>query len=99
VDRSDALEVVAEKGTALIDVAHHDTVFWQTDGSVSRDPILDPSSLSRVSLALRYEVEDFVRCIRGERDAPETSLEDAVHGVEVIEAMIQSAVDAIPVVI
>jgi predicted dehydrogenase len=97
VGRGDLLELVAEHGTAHIDVAHHGTTFWQEDGAVSNDPIYDPNSLSAVSLALRGEVEDFVACVRGERDGPIVSLADAVHGVEIADAMVRSAAQGAPV--
>jgi predicted dehydrogenase len=97
VFRSDALELVAERGTAHVDIAASGTRFWDAAGSETRDPILDPSSLNTVSLAIRAEVEDFVACVRGDRLAPEASLADAVHGVEIVDAMIRSAELGAPV--
>lgn len=91
VGRGDLVELVAEHGTAHIDVANHGTTFWQEDGVVSADPIYDANSLSAVSLALRGQLEDFVACVRGERAAPEVSVADAVHGVEIADAMVRSA--------
>ena len=97
VDRSDAFELIAERGTAHVDIANNGTVFWQETGRASRDPILDPSSLSPVSLAVRAEVEDFIACVRGERSAPVSSLADALHGVEIVDALIRSAEHGTPV--
>jgi predicted dehydrogenase len=97
VERNDVLELIADRGTALVDIGRYGVTFLQEDGIVMPDPILDPNSLNPTSLAVRAEVEDFVRCIRDERESPETSLADAVHAVEIIEAMIRSAQTKAPV--
>lgn len=97
VERGDALQVVTDGGIAQIDVAHHGTVFWQDNGRIGRDPILDPGSLSVASIPVRGEVEAFIRYVRGDTDGAEFSLADAVHAVEVVDAMIRSARSGMPV--
>ena len=89
--RGDALELITERGMAHIDIADPGIVFWEEAGQTSRDPIFDPNSLNGSSLSVRSEVEEFLRCIRGEVDTPEMSLADAVHGVEVVDAMVRAA--------
>ncbi len=96
-ERGDQLELIAEAGIAKIDVSDPGIVFWQSDGRASRDPILDPNSASPISLSMRAEVEDFVRVVGGDTSRCEASLADAVHAVEVVTAMVQSAETGSPV--
>jgi UDP-N-acetylglucosamine 3-dehydrogenase len=91
IERGDQLELIAEGGIAKIDVSDPGIVFWQPDGRASRDPILDPNSITSISLAYRSEVEDFVRVVGGDTSRCQASLPDAVHAVEVVAAMVRSA--------
>jgi predicted dehydrogenase len=91
IPRNDALELITEKGTALIDIADPGIVFWQEEGRHNSDPIFGPNSLSPVSLSVRAQAEEFLGCIRGTRVVAEASLTDAVHVVEIVDAMIRSA--------
>jgi len=93
----DLCEVIAEHGTAHVNIANPGISFWDSAGQTSPDPVYGTSSLDVVPLAVHREVEDFVECLRGARDVPQVSLEDAVHGIEVIDAMIRSADLRIPV--
>ena len=93
----DICEVIAERGTAHVNIADPGISFWDSDGQASPDPIYGTSSLDVVPLAVHREVQDFVECVRGVRDDPQVSLEDAVHGIEVIGAMIRSAEQGTPV--
>jgi len=97
IERGDQFELITERGIAKIDISHHGTVFWQLDGHVCRDPILDPNSITPISLAYRSEVEDFVRVARGDTSRSEASIDDAVHAVEVVTAMVESANTGKPV--
>jgi predicted dehydrogenase len=97
VDRGDAFQLITEDGIAHIDLAHNGTVFWQGNDRVSRDPLLDPTSLSVTSLALRSQVEAFIQFVQGDTDGVEFSLADAVHVVEVADAMTRSARSGMPV--
>lgn len=91
VNRGDAFQVIAEGGIAQIDLAHTGTIFWQNDGRVARDAFLDPNSLSVSSFSVRGEVEAFIRCVQGDTVDTDFSLADAVHVVEVVDAMTRSA--------
>ena len=96
IDRGDVVEVIAERGAAHIDIADHGTSFWTEAGRTSPDPVYGPSSLHPSSLAIRHEVEAFLAAVRDGRPL-EVSLEDAVHGVEIVDAMIRSAELCAPV--
>jgi predicted dehydrogenase len=91
VDRDDIVEVVGNAGTARIDVIDPGITFLDENGRYSKDPIYDQTSLNAVSLALSFELDEFIATVRGDCAAPAFSLADAVHGVEVIEAMVASA--------
>jgi predicted dehydrogenase len=93
----DLCEVIAENGTAHVNIANPGITFWDEAGQTSPDPVYGTSSLDVVPLAVHREVEDFVECLRGIRAAPQVSLHDAVHGIEVIDAMIRSAEKRLPV--
>jgi predicted dehydrogenase len=97
IERGDEFQLIAERGMALLDISHNGTSFWQEDGYLRRDPILDPSSAHHVSLAERGEAEDFLRLVAGDRSRSEASLADAVHAVEVVTAMKESAASRQPV--
>lgn len=97
VDRDDVVEVVGRAGTARVDVIDPGLTFLDRSGRYSRDPIYDPSSLSDVSLAVTLELAEFISAVRGDCPKPAFSLADAVHGVEVISAMLMSAETGEPV--
>ncbi len=96
VEFSDLCEVIAERGTAHLDISRPGLSFWDARGQTSPDSIYGATP-AHVPLAVRAEVEDFIECIRGRRPEPQASLDDAVHGVEAIDAMIRSATMAEPV--
>jgi predicted dehydrogenase len=96
-ERGDEFQLIAEQGMALLDISHNGTSFWQADGYLRRDPILDANSVNHVSIAERGEAEDFVRIATGDWSRSEASLDDAVHAVEVVTAMKASAASGMPV--
>lgn len=98
LDRDDVAEIVGKHGTARIDISAPGIVFADRSGRYSQDPIYDASSLSGVSLSLAFELQEFVAAVAGREDTV-FSLPDALHGVEVIEAMIASAESGEPVAV
>jgi predicted dehydrogenase len=97
IERGDSFQLIAERGMAHLDISHNGTSFWQDDGYLRRDPILDANSVNPISLAMRSEAEDFARIVRGDWSRSEASLTDAVHTVEVVAAMVASAESGAPV--
>lgn len=95
VEFADLCEVIAEGGSAHLDISNPGLSFWDSEGQTRPDPIYGGTP-GDVPLAVKAELEDFVECVSGRRLLPRASLDDAVHGVEVIDAMIQSARSAEP---
>jgi UDP-N-acetylglucosamine 3-dehydrogenase len=91
VARGDALELYTENEVVHLDIVDNGIEFWQVDGRVRGDPILDGNSLSSTSLAIRNEINHFVDCIRNGKASTVVPLEQALHGIEVAHAIVESA--------
>lgn len=96
VVKADLVEVIGEDGTAHVDVARELTTYWDERGVTERHfPVAVTAQSPYVSIDA--EIADFVACIVSGRPSDTASLSDAVHAVEVVDAIIRSARTGRPV--
>lgn len=91
IDMNDALEVVCEHGTALFDNHTSGLQLWSAEGRRSADNTVHSVIDRAASGALREQYAYLSRCIREGRQPERLSFADAVHGVQVAEAIVKSA--------
>lgn len=96
VPKDDVLEVVGSDGTAHLDVARGTLTYW--DGRGVTETMLGATSAPGF-VAIDAEIRQFVAAISSGEPPETASLADAVHVVEVVDAMIRSAAAAAPVLL
>lgn len=96
VMKGDVVEIIGDAGTAHVDVNRGLTSFWDARGVTDLDrPLL--TTASRPFVSIDTEIADFVDCALQGRPSQWASLDDALHVVEVVDAMIRSAGSGQPV--
>lgn len=91
VPMGDVLEVVGSAGSLIIDVAHNGYELWDNNGRHNSDFFIHQTLASKVRGALRDELGYFCDCVRNGQAPDYIPFADAVHGLEVANAITQSA--------
>jgi predicted dehydrogenase len=85
------LVVVGRGQTAQIRYLDSPLQIWGASGTLAPDTHLWPEQQSRVEGALRSELADFVSCVRRGQASRVANLEQAVQGLQLAEAIVESA--------
>jgi predicted dehydrogenase len=85
------LEVVGTHMFSRISLLSSDFVIWTDKGTVNPEVVLWPEVNGRVGGALRTELEHFIECVQQGRASDIVSVEDAVYGMKVADAIVESA--------
>ncbi|MGJ0205175.1 Gfo/Idh/MocA family oxidoreductase [Leucobacter sp. gxy201] len=86
-----SLEVVGTTGTGHVQVYESGLEIWGEDASSAPNSALWPEIHGAIGGALRDELANFLDRISGRSAAEIVSLPDAVHGLEILEAIVESA--------
>ncbi|MDQ2682874.1 MAG: Gfo/Idh/MocA family oxidoreductase [Chloroflexota bacterium] len=92
-------ELIGTEQTARYRLLDSGMSIASTNGPISPEVGLWPEVYGTVGGALRLEDEHFIACVRTGSPSPVASLEDALHGLEVAEAIVRSATDSREVVL
>lgn len=87
---ADAIEVVGERGTAHFETSNSGLQVWNEEGRSSPDTNLHYRMLGQSVGALREQLLYICRCLADGRSPDYISFDDAVHGVEVADAVVKS---------
>ena len=91
VERPDHTEIIGSRATVQIDGAASGYNIWGEDGYASRDLLVHEMRAGRAVGALREELEYFCDCVRTGTAPDYVPFSDAIHGLEIIEAVMCSA--------
>ncbi|NOX60700.1 MAG: Gfo/Idh/MocA family oxidoreductase [Chloroflexi bacterium] len=86
-----SLEIVGAKATAKLDFLNSGFSIWTDEGVAHPELSAWPRVMGSIQGALRMEIADFVQCVRENRPSKIASLDDAVSGLAIVEAIQQSA--------
>ncbi len=84
-------EIVGTKETARYRLLDSGVSIASTSGMVSPEVALWPEVYGAIGGALRLEDEHFIQCVRSGQPSPIASLDDALHGLQIAEAIVHSA--------
>jgi myo-inositol 2-dehydrogenase / D-chiro-inositol 1-dehydrogenase len=85
------LEIIGEHRTARLKLLESGLEIWADDVPRHPEVALWPEINGRIGGALRAEDAYFIEAVRAGSHAGITSVEDAVHGLQIAEAIIESA--------
>ena len=85
------LVVVGRGQTAQIRYLDSPLQIWGASGTLAPDTHLWPEQQGRVEGALRSELADFASCVRSGQASRVANLEQAVQGLQLAEAIVESA--------
>ena len=88
---NDAMQVTGTRGIANIDFIHSGLSIWKETGYNLPDASHEPRVRGEMFGALHHELEYFTRCVLENRPPNVVSLDDALHGLEVALAIVESA--------
>lgn len=89
---ADQTEVIGEKATAHFETSHSGLHLWKDEqGRTTPDLHIHYTQAGKVYGALKNQLEYMVDCIRKGIAPVQISFADAVHGIEVAQAIVQSA--------
>ena len=95
VDMADVAEVIGERGVLHVQTGDGGFAWWSSDektrGCYSPDLSIHHRVAGRMTGVLREELGYLCDCIQAGRAPEYVSFSDAVHGVEVSCAIVQSA--------
>lgn len=91
IGTNDAMQVTGTRGIANIDFVNAGLSIWRETGYLAPDISHEPRVRGEMFGALKEELAYFTRCILEHRPPDVVSLDDAVHGLEIALAIIQSA--------
>jgi len=87
----DAMQVVGERGSARIDFVHAGLSLWRENGYLAPDVSYEPRVRGAVFGALKEELAYFATCVLQQQPPRVVTAEEAVEGLRVALAIIQSA--------
>lgn len=91
IGTNDAMQVTGTQGIAHIDFVNTGLSVWRETGYIVPDISHEPRVRGEMFGALKEELAYFARCVMEKRAPDVVSLDDAVHGLEVALAIIESA--------
>lgn len=91
IGTNDAMQVTGTRGIAQIDFVNTGLSLWREDGYLVPDISHEPRVRGELFGALNQELAYFTRCVYEHRAPDVVSLDDALHGLQVALAIIQSA--------
>ncbi|WP_409344109.1 Gfo/Idh/MocA family protein [Paenibacillus sp. MBLB4367] len=87
---ADSIEVIGDKGTAHFETSLSGLQIWNASGRQSPDTNIHAKLLNQTVGSLREQVMYICRCLAEGTVPDHLSFEDAVHGVAVADAIVQS---------
>lgn len=94
---ADAVEVIGSEGKAYFDTEHAGLQVWEDTGRSSEEFDIHALVNGNAVGALRNEIDYICRCIGNGTEPSHVSFEDAVHGIAVANAIVQSAEQGIEI--
>ena len=91
IGTNDAMQVTGTRGIANIDFVNTGLSFWRENGYIVPDISHEPRVRGEMFGALKEELAYFTRCVLEHRAPDVVSLDDALHGLEIALAIIESA--------
>lgn len=88
---ADSAEVIGEQGTAYLDTREAGVQIWNGTGRQTPDLSVHREINGLRFGALREQMNYICQCIAGGEEPGYVSFSDAIHGLEVAEAIVQSA--------
>lgn len=84
-------ELIGSKQTARYRLLDSGVSIAAGTGQINPEVALWPDVYGAIGGALRLEDEHFIQCVRSGQRSPIASLDDALHGLEIAEAIVRSA--------
>ena len=94
---ADSVEVLGSEGKAYFDTEHAGLQVWEEAGRISEEFDIHALVNGNAVGALRNEIDYICRCIGNGTEPSQVSFEDAVHGIEVANAIVKSAEQGIEI--
>lgn len=91
IGTNDAMQVTGTRGIANIDFVNAGLSLWRETGYLAPDISHEPRVRGELFGALKEELAYFTRCVLENRPPELVSLDDALHGLQVALAIIESA--------
>lgn len=91
IGTNDAMQVTGTRAIANIDFVNAGLAYWRESGYVAPDISHEPRVRGEMFGALKEELAYWTRCVLEKRAPDVVSLDDALHGLEVALAIIESA--------
>lgn len=91
IGTNDAMQVTGSRGIANIDFVNAGLSLWRENGYIAPDISHEPRVRGEMFGALKEELGYFTRCVLENRTPDVVSLDDALHGLQVALAIIESA--------
>lgn len=91
IGTNDVMQVTGMRAIANIDFVNAGLSLWRETGYIAPDVSHEPRVRGEMFGALKEELAYFTRCVLEKRPPVVISLDDAVHGLEVALAIIESA--------
>lgn len=91
IAEADAAEVLGGKGLAKFDASNTGVQIWDRSGRYTPDLYYHSHTAGRATGALREQLGYICDCIAQGQQPDYVSFQDAVHGIEVCEAIVDSA--------
>ncbi|MEP7200945.1 MAG: hypothetical protein ABI874_14065, partial [Chloroflexota bacterium] len=91
VGLNDAMQVVGTRGIAHIDFVNAGLSLWRENGYLAPDVSHEPRVRGEVFGALKEELAYFTRCVLEQRAPSVVTAEEAIEGLRVGLAIIESA--------
>ncbi|MDF2670377.1 MAG: dehydrogenase [Paenibacillus sp.] len=99
ITMNDCIEVIGSKGNAQFDNRGTGLEMWDSEGRHTPDLHIHRVRNGYAQGALREQLEYICSCIAEGADPVQTSFPDAIHGIEVAEAIVRSAAEGIEILL
>ncbi|MBP1988751.1 Gfo/Idh/MocA family protein [Paenibacillus eucommiae] len=90
IEIADSIEVIGELGTASFETSHSGLQIWNKSGRNSPDTHIHFQLFGQTVGSLREQFMYICRCLTSGETPEQISFTDAVHGVEVADAIVKS---------
>lgn len=91
IGNNDAMQVTGTRGIANIDFVNAGLSLWREAGYLTPDTGYEPRIRGEMFGALKEELSYFTRCVMENRQPDVVSLDDALHGLEIALAIVESS--------
>lgn len=91
VGNNDAMQVTGTRAIANIDFVNAGLSLWREAGYLTPDTGYEPRIRGEMFGALKEELAYFTRCVMANRQPDVVSLNDALHGLEIALAIVESS--------